>query len=349
MAIALLLNRVSRLGAARSSTAVLLFVWAVPSTVSTQVFYWLFSNQYGVVNYLLDQLPGVHMQGHDWFADPHQGLAVVTVVVVWGADPAAGDLAARRDHPDPARGARGGPRATAPAPWQAFRHVTLPFLRPLLVDPHDAVGHLGLRGLQPDLVHAQRPSRARLPDARASTCTRKGSAAATTTSGATIGVLMMVGLLGRHGLLHPAAVPDRGRRMTDRPPTRRRGESPAAGRPAPRTAAAGARRTRSHRAGTRSAMLLAVVLGFPIYWMLITRSRPARTSTSSCRSSGRTTPPCAASREVLQRPDLPRRPAQQPDHHAGRGARSASSSASSARWPSPGSASPAAGCSSSPC
>ncbi len=55
--------------------------------MSTQIFYWLFSNQYGAVNYLLDKLPGVHMQGHDWFADPHQGLAVVTLVVVWGALP----------------------------------------------------------------------------------------------------------------------------------------------------------------------------------------------------------------------------------------------------------------------
>ena len=70
--VAVLLNRVSR-WARLTLIAVLLFVWAIPTTVSTQVFYWLFSNQFGAVNYLLDLVPGVHMQGHDWFADPHQG------------------------------------------------------------------------------------------------------------------------------------------------------------------------------------------------------------------------------------------------------------------------------------
>ena len=84
--IALLLNRVS-MWARVILTATLLFVWAVPSTVSTQIFAWLFNNQYGVVNHMLSWLPGVDMHGHDWFADPTQGLAVVTIVVVWGAIP----------------------------------------------------------------------------------------------------------------------------------------------------------------------------------------------------------------------------------------------------------------------
>jgi N,N'-diacetylchitobiose transport system permease protein len=112
-------------------TGVLLFVWAVPSTVSTQIYYWLFSNQYGAINYLLDKLPGVHMAGHDWFADPHQGLAVVTVVVVWGAVPLvaislhAGITQVPREVLDAAR-------VDGAGAWQAFRNVTLPFLRPLL-------------------------------------------------------------------------------------------------------------------------------------------------------------------------------------------------------------------------
>jgi N,N'-diacetylchitobiose transport system permease protein len=131
MAIALLLNRVSR-WARLILTAVLLFVWAVPSTVSTQVFYWLFSNQYGAVNYLLNKIPGVHMQGHDWFADPHQGLAVVTMVVIWGALPLlaislhAGITQIPGEILDAAR-------VDGAGPWQTFRNVTLPYLRPLIV------------------------------------------------------------------------------------------------------------------------------------------------------------------------------------------------------------------------
>jgi N,N'-diacetylchitobiose transport system permease protein len=130
MAIAQLLNRVSR-WARLLLTATLLFVWAVPSTVSTQIFYWLFSNQYGAVNYLLDKLPGVHMQGHDWFADPHQGLAVVTLVVVWGAVPLlaislhAGITQIPREVVEAAR-------VDGASAWQVFRHVTLPYLRSLI-------------------------------------------------------------------------------------------------------------------------------------------------------------------------------------------------------------------------
>jgi N,N'-diacetylchitobiose transport system permease protein len=131
IAIALLLNRISP-WARIVLTAVLLFVWAVPSTVSTQVFYWLFSNQYGAVNYLLDQLPGVDMQGHDWFADPHQGLAVITVVVVWGALPLlaislyAGITQIPREVLEAAH-------VDGAGPWQTFRNVTVPFLAPLIV------------------------------------------------------------------------------------------------------------------------------------------------------------------------------------------------------------------------
>ena len=131
VAVALLLNRVSR-WARVILTAVLLFVWAVPSTVSTQIFYWLFSNQYGAVNYVLSKLPGVHLQGHDWFADPRQGLAVVTLVVIWGALPLlaislhAGITQIPREVLEAAR-------VDGAGPWQTFRSVILPYLRPLLI------------------------------------------------------------------------------------------------------------------------------------------------------------------------------------------------------------------------
>ncbi|MFL6161832.1 MAG: carbohydrate ABC transporter permease [Jatrophihabitantaceae bacterium] len=131
LGVAILLNRVSR-WARLVLTAVLLFVWAVPSTVSTQVFYWIFSSQYGAANYLLNLLPGVHMRGHDWFADPHSGLAVVTAVVVWGAIPLlaislhAGITQVPRDVLEAVR-------VDGAGAWQAFVTVTLPFLRPLLV------------------------------------------------------------------------------------------------------------------------------------------------------------------------------------------------------------------------
>lgn len=131
IAIALLLNRVSR-WARVLLTVVLLFVWAVPTTVSTQIFAWLFNNQFGVVNYLLDKLPGVSMAGHDWFASPTEGLGVVTVVVVWGAIPllAISLHAGITQIPQEVLEAA---RCDGAGPWATLRHVILPFLRPLLI------------------------------------------------------------------------------------------------------------------------------------------------------------------------------------------------------------------------
>jgi N,N'-diacetylchitobiose transport system permease protein len=131
IAIALLLNRVSRWARIVLIT-VLLFVWAVPSTVSTQIFAWLFNNQFGVVNYLLDKLPGVSMEGHDWFASSTSGLGVVTVVVVWGAIPLlaislhAGITQIPQDVLEAAH-------CDGAGPWATLRHVIMPFLRPLLI------------------------------------------------------------------------------------------------------------------------------------------------------------------------------------------------------------------------
>jgi N,N'-diacetylchitobiose transport system permease protein len=130
-ALAVLLNRVSN-WARVLLTTVMLFVWAVPTTVSSQVFLWMFNNQFGVVNWLLDKLPGVHTQGHDWYADPVQGLAVVSIVVVWGALPLlaislhAGLTQVPAEVVDAAR-------VDGASAWQTFRNVTLPYLRPLVI------------------------------------------------------------------------------------------------------------------------------------------------------------------------------------------------------------------------
>jgi N,N'-diacetylchitobiose transport system permease protein len=130
LGVALLLNRVSK-WARITLVATLLFAWAVPSTVSTQVFYWLFSNQYGVVNYLLDKIPGLHMQGHDWFADPHQGMAVVALVVIWGATPllAISLHAGITQIPTEVIEAA---RIDGASSFAVLRLVILPYLRPLL-------------------------------------------------------------------------------------------------------------------------------------------------------------------------------------------------------------------------
>jgi N,N'-diacetylchitobiose transport system permease protein len=132
MLVALLLNHCSR-WAKITLTTVLMFVWAVPQIVSIQLFRWLTDPDFSVVNWLLAKVPGMGgMAKHDWFRDPHQGLAVAGAVLVWGAIPFlaitlhAGMTMVPKELTEAAE--IDGANA-----WRRFRAVTIPVLRPLLV------------------------------------------------------------------------------------------------------------------------------------------------------------------------------------------------------------------------
>ncbi|WP_324787574.1 sugar ABC transporter permease [Streptomyces sp. H51] len=131
MAIALLLQRIS--GWLKTLINIVLVAsWGMPVIVATTVFKWLFDSDYGVFNALLDKLPGVEMIGHNWFASGPEGLAVIMLLVVWGAVPfvvitlSAGLTQVPRELEEAARldGANS---------WGVFRWVTLPVLKPIIV------------------------------------------------------------------------------------------------------------------------------------------------------------------------------------------------------------------------
>jgi N,N'-diacetylchitobiose transport system permease protein len=113
-------------------TVAMLFVWAMPQVVSTQVFEWMIDADFGVVNWLIDQIPGVNFTEHSWWVDPVQGWTVITLLVLWGALPFlavtfyAGLTQVPRELIEAAR-------VDGAGPWQVFRSVTLPILRPLIV------------------------------------------------------------------------------------------------------------------------------------------------------------------------------------------------------------------------
>jgi N,N'-diacetylchitobiose transport system permease protein len=131
LAIALLMRRASR-WVRLPMTVAMMLVWAMPQLVAAQVFVWMVDADFGVVNWLIDQIPGVEFAKHSWFASDTQGWAVITGLVVWGAVPfLAITLYA---------GLSQVPRELTEAstvdganPWQTFRAVTLPILRPLIV------------------------------------------------------------------------------------------------------------------------------------------------------------------------------------------------------------------------
>ncbi|MEW2137771.1 sugar ABC transporter permease [Streptomyces sp. NPDC005409] len=131
MLIALLLQKVSGWVKALISIA-LVASWGMPIIVATAVFKWLFDADYGVLNYLMSKLPGVDMIGHNWFASGPQGLAVITLLVVWGAVPfvvitlSAGLTQVPKELEEAAR-------LDGAGAWGVFRHVTLPILKPIIV------------------------------------------------------------------------------------------------------------------------------------------------------------------------------------------------------------------------
>ncbi|MEV1062530.1 sugar ABC transporter permease [Streptomyces sp. NPDC050263] len=131
MMIALLLQRVS--GWVKTLVNIALVAsWGMPVIVATTVFKWLFDSDYGILNAVLSKLPGVELIGHNWFASGPQGLAVIMLLVIWGAVPfvvitlSAGLTQVPAELEEAAR-------LDGAGSWGVFRYVTLPILKPIIV------------------------------------------------------------------------------------------------------------------------------------------------------------------------------------------------------------------------
>ncbi|MEU6063515.1 MULTISPECIES: carbohydrate ABC transporter permease [Streptomyces] len=131
MLVALLLQRVS--GWVKTLVNIALVAsWGMPVIVATTVFKWLFDADYGVLNAVLSKLPGVDLIGHNWFASGPEGLAVIMLLVVWGAVPfvvitlSAGLTQVPKELEEAAR-------LDGAGAWGVFRYVTLPILKPIIV------------------------------------------------------------------------------------------------------------------------------------------------------------------------------------------------------------------------
>ncbi|MFG2887003.1 carbohydrate ABC transporter permease [Streptomyces sp. NPDC048297] len=131
MLVALLLQRVS--GWVKTLINIALVAsWGMPVIVATTVFKWLFDADYGILNALVSKLPGVDLIGHNWFASGPEGLAVIMLLVVWGAVPfvvitlSAGLTQVPRELQEAAR-------LDGAGAWGVFRYVTLPILKPIVV------------------------------------------------------------------------------------------------------------------------------------------------------------------------------------------------------------------------
>src|SRR5262245_28739014 len=128
--IALLLPKISRWVRILLTTGLVL-VWAMPVVVAVQVFYWMTNFENGVLNYLAAEL---HLVGdnHDWYATPTSSLAMVTLLIVWGALPFivislyAGLAQVPHELVEAAK-------VDGAGPLRIFRDVTFPVLKPILL------------------------------------------------------------------------------------------------------------------------------------------------------------------------------------------------------------------------
>jgi N,N'-diacetylchitobiose transport system permease protein len=128
-AVALLLNQRLR-GNVFFSIAVLL-PWAVPALAASAIWKWLFDSRYGFVNWALVNLGFDSFQDYAWFAGRFSAYVAIFITVVWQSFPfiALSLLAGLQTLPKETLQAAAVDGA---GPWQRFRLVTLPLLRPIV-------------------------------------------------------------------------------------------------------------------------------------------------------------------------------------------------------------------------
>jgi N,N'-diacetylchitobiose transport system permease protein len=131
LAIALLMRRVHK-WVRLAMIVAMMFVWAMPQLVQAQSFRWMTDADFGVINYMIDKLPGVSFQGHAFFVSATQGWTIITLLIVWAGVPflAITLNAGLTQVPKELIEAATVDGATA---WQTLRSITLPILKPLVV------------------------------------------------------------------------------------------------------------------------------------------------------------------------------------------------------------------------
>ena len=113
-------------------TSGLVLAWSMPAVVAVQVWYWMTNFQNGILNHVLTQLHVGAYEQHDWYATTFSKLAMVTLLIVWGAIPFvtitmyAGLAQVPRELVEAAE-------IDGASSVRVFRDVTFPVLRPIFL------------------------------------------------------------------------------------------------------------------------------------------------------------------------------------------------------------------------
>jgi N,N'-diacetylchitobiose transport system permease protein len=132
--VGLLLSRLGRRMAAFVSSVSVL-AWATPAVSASVIFVWLATPDGGVVDWFLTKLPawlggGAHWAGFSWTNAALPAYTLATALVVWTSFPfiAISVLAGLRTIPAELFESA---RMDGAGPWQLFRRVTYPLMRPI--------------------------------------------------------------------------------------------------------------------------------------------------------------------------------------------------------------------------
>jgi N,N'-diacetylchitobiose transport system permease protein len=113
-------------------TTSLVLAWAMPPVVAVNIWSWMVDYEFGVLNWTLARIGLERYDHHDWFANPWEGFAVITAIVVWGAVPFvtitiyAGLTQVSRELTEAAS-------IDGAGAFRTFRDITLPILKPIFV------------------------------------------------------------------------------------------------------------------------------------------------------------------------------------------------------------------------
>jgi len=111
--------------------ALVLIPWAVPTVVSARMWEWILNSEFGVLNYLLQQI-GLLSAPLNWLGDRTLAMFALILADVWKTSPFAAIilLAGLQMIPEELYEAA---RVDGAGEWQIFRRITAPLLLPFMV------------------------------------------------------------------------------------------------------------------------------------------------------------------------------------------------------------------------
>jgi N,N'-diacetylchitobiose transport system permease protein len=113
-------------------TAALVLAWSMPPVVAVQVWLWMTNFQNGILNHVLTELHVGDYAQHDWYATTFSKLAMVTILIVWGAIPFV-TIAVYAGLAQVPRELVEAAEIDGAGPVRVFRDVTFPILKPIFL------------------------------------------------------------------------------------------------------------------------------------------------------------------------------------------------------------------------